>query len=262
MGPFEVMAGIQILRDHVHHVVFQLGFSDGLSVASLLLWRGGHLGRSGLQVSWVEHLSFPYRPWELRGVQEDAEQSGGCAGTAAGTRAESYRNRLAGAQWSCLHCSTAPDSLSSALTVPSRCSSVVKSSRGAGRATAFLPSRSIIGLVSIVSPVCFFCTLNLLLLFTCGRELIILLWFCGWGRYCSPGGALGLAAVNLRECWAQLSPLPVTVKMSWRDSTGLGPALSLPLPQEQNLPMDLAGGWSFSVRTWRMYHTRAVSIRS
>lgn len=37
MGPFEVMADIQILRDHVDHVVFQLRFSDGLSIASLLL---------------------------------------------------------------------------------------------------------------------------------------------------------------------------------------------------------------------------------
>ena len=121
-------------------------------------------------------LSFLYKPRDPRGVQEeDAKRPAGCAGRLAGTRAESYRNRLAGTQWSHLLCSTAQGRLGSALIIPSRCAPVVNSSREAGQASAFLPSKSNIAFVSIVSPECFFCTLNQLPLFTCGhREQIIL----------------------------------------------------------------------------------------
>lgn len=67
---------------------------------------------------------------------------------------------------------------------------------------------------------------------------------------------------DLRECRAQLSPLPVTVKKSLGDNTGLWAALLLPLLQEQNPPADLAGSWSFSLRSSHVYHTKAVSVQT
>lgn len=58
--------------------------------------------------------------------------------------------------------------------------------------------------------------------------------------------------------WGSTSPPPVTVKRSLGDNTGLW----LVLLQEQNLPVDLAGSWSFSLRRLHACPTKAVSIAS
>lgn len=69
---------------------------------------------------------------------------------------------------------------------------------------------------------------------------------------------------DLRECGPQLcSPHHCEKEFgAVTCDTSLSTALLLPLLQKQNLPADLTGRWSFSVRGLHFFHTKTVSIQS
>lgn len=196
------MAGIQILRS-CGACWFAVMIFRCLSVASFLLW--GHCARSGLQVSQVKHLCLLCKPWGFVRYPR-----GRCKMVSRLCREiRQYKGKIIQeqTQWSHLLCFTAPHRLSFALTVPSRCSPVVKSSREAGQASALLPSKSNTGFVSVASPAYFYCALNLWAFFTCGhREQVIL--FCGftslWLRHAELSKSSSGTCSEMREHRAPL----------------------------------------------------------